>query len=90
MKPSPGTITHRLHGVCPGRVVILTQPLDAGASYRREDEPMSHLARSRHYPEIVREIKTRYGAPALGPCHLTTTEAALAEARRERQLATQL
>lgn len=77
---APGTITYRLEGVCPGRVVILTQPLDAVASFRREDEPMSHLARSRRYPEIITEIKTHYRANALGPCHLTTTEAALAEA----------
>jgi hypothetical protein len=87
MKPAPGTITHRLHGVCTGRVVTLTQPLDAPASFRRCDEPMAHVARSRDYPEIIREIKTHYGAPSIGSTYLTTTDAALAEAAKESKAA---
>jgi hypothetical protein len=80
MTYAPGTIIYRLHSVCPGRVVTLVYPLNGPAGYRHDDEPMSQLVRSRDYPEIIREIKTHYGAPALGPCHLTSKEAALAEA----------
>ena len=82
MKPAPGTITYRLHGVCPGRVVTLTQPLDAPASYRRDDEPMAKVATARRYPEIIAEIRAHYGvlSSPIGSVHITTTEQALAEA----------
>lgn len=71
MKHAPGTLIYGLYAVCPPHVVTLVIPVNAPATFQRDDEKRAHTARSRRYPEIITEIKTRYGANALGPCYLS-------------------